>query len=499
MDEKHHPETDTRNRIKGQTRAPVQSRSKARLRLNAQARPDTPGSKADLDGTDVQNHPEPLLRCITVLSLEQAIALPYCTWRLALEGARVIRVEPLWGDPNRKVGPTVLSGDAWSNRGKGESKTASGMMGAHGTGRGEEHEAGRGVTPAAGRGTGPDDQEPVGEADEALTGYFMAVNTSKESITLNLGKPEGQRLLGELIVKLEVDVFASNQIPTNYAKLGIDYERLSGLRPELIWLGVSGFGPHRSEAAYDPMIQAYSGLSFTNGEPGSPPQKFGVSIADFEAANQAYTEVCKALWQRDRTGRGRRIDVSMLDCSLSLLALHISMESLGHHQEKSGNGHPIFAPVGVYQTADGHLCLATGNEAQWNALCDLPGFEALDRPEYATTNLRQTNKRALEAEVSACFARHPTALLMEWLNAGKVPAAPVHTIAQTLEVPDLARRLLGFHDPATGLTAALAPPPVAPDVPPRLTLPPRLGEQNNSIFGGLGYDVGKLREQGLIG
>ncbi len=392
--------------------------------------------------------PEPLLKGITVLSLEQAIALPYCTWRLALDGARVIRVEPLWGDPNRKVGPTVLEGE--------------------------------------------------GEGQD-LTGYFMAVNTSKESITLDLGKPEGRELLGELIVKLKVDVFASNQIPTNYEKLGIDHERLSGLRPELIWLGVSGFGPDRSEAAYDPMIQAYSGLSFTNGEPGSPPQKFGVSIADFEAANQAYTEVCKALWQRDRTGRGRRIDVSMLDCSLSLLALHIGMESLGHHQEKSGNGHPIFAPVGIYPTADGHLCLATGNEAQWKALCQLPGFEGLDRPEYATTNSRQANKERLEEEVEACFVKHPTDRLMEWLNAGKVPAAPVHTIAQTLEVPDLARRLLKFHDPQTGLGSAVAPPPVAPDVAPELTLPPRLGEQNEAIYGGLGYDVGELREKGIVG
>ena len=433
--------------------------------MNKEHRPDAGASskagvhaKADA-GTHVVDHadastlpsngspsPEPLLKGITVLSLEQAIALPYCTWRLALDGARVIRVEPRWGDPNRKVGPAVLE-----------------------------------------------------EKGEALTAYFMTVNTSKESITLDLSRPEGRKLLGELIVKLEVDVFASNQIPTNYEKLGLDFGRLSRLRPELIWLGVSGFGPGRSEAAYDPMIQAYSGLSFTNGEPGSPPQKFGVSIADFEAANQAYTEVCKALWQRDRTGRGRRIDVSMLDCSLSLLALHIGMESQGHHQEKSGNGHPIFAPVGIYPTADGHLCLATGNEAQWQALCALPGFEGLDRPEFASTNLRQTSKATLEREVAACFALHPTQQLMEWLNSGKVPAAPVHSIAQTLEVPDLARRLLSFHDPRTGLKATLAPPPVAPDVAPRLTLPPRHGQQNDDIFGQLGYDVEKLRRDGLIG
>jgi len=394
------------------------------------------------DDVDTENE-KGLLDGITVLSLEQAVALPYGTWRLALEGARVIRIEPLWGDPNRKVGPSV-PGAQW------------------------------------------------------LTGYFISTNTNKESITLDLNRSRGRELLGELISKLDVDVFACNQIPKNYAKLGIDHQRLSAIKPDLIWVGVSGFGPGRSEPAYDPMIQAYSGVSATNGEPDTPPQKFGVSIADLECANQVFTETIKALWQRDRTGKGARVDVTLLESCLSLLALHIGMESLGHHQEKAGNGHPIFAPVGVFPTLDGHICLAVGNDAQWQAFVKIPAFREFDRPEFVTNNLRQAGRRKLEADIGICFFAHGTDQLMDRLTASKVPAAPVHTIAQTLTIDDLSKRLLRLHDDRTGLEMALAPPPVLPTVMPELTLPPKLGEQNEKIYGRLGYDIAELREQGLV-
>ena len=173
------------------------------------------------------------LKGLTVLSVEQAVSLPYCTWRLAVDGASVIRVESLQGDPNRKVGKNILN-------------------------------------------------------EDLMNSYFLSVNSGKKSITLNLKTESGQQIIKDLIQKLDVDIFTNNQIPANCKKLGIDYEQIKAIKNDIIWVNVSGFGPERSEAAYDPMIQAYSGIMDTNGVPESEPLKFGISIADIEAANQAY-------------------------------------------------------------------------------------------------------------------------------------------------------------------------------------------------------------------
>jgi len=139
-----------------------------------------------------------------------------------------------------------------------------------------------------------------------------------------------------------------------------------------------------------------------------------------------------------------------------------------------------------------------GNDAQWQAFVKIPAFREFDRPEFVTNNLRQAGRRKLEADIGICFFAHGTDQLMDRLTASKVPAAPVHTIAQTLTIDDLSKRLLRLHDDRTGLEMALAPPPVLPTVMPELTLPPKLGEQNEKIYGRLGYDIAELREQGLV-
>jgi formyl-CoA transferase len=131
------------------------------------------------------------LKDVKVLSVEQAVALPYCTWRLAVEGADVVRIEPLWGDPNRNVGEKVIE-------------------------------------------------------EEGMNAYFMSVNSGKKGISLNLGTPQGQEILGKLIKELDVDIFTCNQLPANYKKLGIDYERIRSIKNDIIWVGLSGFGPDRS-------------------------------------------------------------------------------------------------------------------------------------------------------------------------------------------------------------------------------------------------------------
>jgi formyl-CoA transferase len=147
-----------------------------------------------------------LFKDLTVLSLEQATVLPYLTYRLAHDGMQVIRMEhPVYGDPNRMVGENVLG-------------------------------------------------------EERMNAYYLCINAGKKALTLNLADSEGQKIFQSLIQELEVDIFATNQLPRNYGKLGINYEALKGIKQDIIWLGVTGFGPESNEAAYDPILQARSGL-----------------------------------------------------------------------------------------------------------------------------------------------------------------------------------------------------------------------------------------------
>ncbi len=383
-----------------------------------------------------------LLRNLTVLCVEQAVSLPYCTWRLAVDGANVIRVESQIGDPNRKVGKKVLD-------------------------------------------------------EELMNSYFLSVNSGKKSITLNLRSDKGQEILLKLVEKLKVDVFATNQLPHNYEKLGISYEQIKEIKTDIIWVGVSGFGPERSEAAYDPMIQAYSGIMDTNGEAGSDPLKFGVSIADIEAANQAYSEIMKALLHREMTGEGSRIDISMLECCMSLLALHLPMAGLGIPMTKSGNAHPIFSPVGVYKTADGYVSIAVGNDAQWEAIVNCEGFGGLNKPDYKTNNQRKANEEQMNHELNQAMSRLKTEDVLSSFRAAKIPISQVSSVSDVLKDQYLKSKLLGVKDPRSGLDVVLAPPPVAvKEV--SLSFPPRFGEHNEEVYSQLGYDVGELREKKII-
>src|SRR5438094_466813 len=205
------------------------------------------------------------LEGLTVLALEQATTLPFLTYRLVCDGARVIRLEnPQRPDPNRFVGRDVLG-------------------------------------------------EP------AMRAYFLPNNCGKEAITLNLATAEGRALLPDLVRRLPVDVLATNQRPRSYAALGIDEPTLRAVRRDLIWLGISGFGPDHDEPAYDPVLQARAGFMALTGEADGPPTPFGAPMVDLGAAEHAYGEVMKALYRRAKTGEGARIDVAMFRSAVSWL------------------------------------------------------------------------------------------------------------------------------------------------------------------------------------
>ncbi|HEX3177899.1 MAG TPA: CoA transferase [Methylomirabilota bacterium] len=385
------------------------------------------------------------LEGLTVLSLEQATTLPFLTYRLACDGARVIRVEHRERpDPNRFVGRDLL-----------------------------------------------------GEPD--MRAYFLPNNCGKEAITLNLGEADGRALLRELVTRLSVDVFATNQRPRSYARLGIDAETLRAARPELVWLGISGFGPTHDEAAYDPILQARAGFMALTGEPDGPPTPFGLPMVDLGAAEHAYGEVMKALYRRARTGQGSRIDVSMFRSAVSWLVAPVLLEAAGEPVVRRGSRHQFFAPVGVHATRDGHVYVAVGNDAQWQALAALSAFAGIARPEYALNAGRIADVARLDAALASRFAALTTAQALALLREAGVPIAAVAALAAVtadpLVIPDLVR----VRDPRSGLTVVLPPPPTGASPP--LRFPPRLGEHNDVVYGALGYSAterAELRRRGVI-
>jgi formyl-CoA transferase len=387
------------------------------------------------------------LRGLTILSLEQATTLPYLTYRLACDGARVIRIEnPRHPDPNRFVGRQVLP-------------------------------------------------------EDSMRSYFLPNNCGKEAITLNLGEPEGRRILRELLTGLRVDVFACNQRPRSYARLGIDYETLRAAKPDLIWVGVSGFGPDHDEAAYDPILQARAGFMELTGAADGPPTVFGLPMVDLGAGEHGYSEIMKALYLRAVGGQGCRVDLSMFRSAVSWMLTPVMLAgSLHEAVGRRGNTHQFFAPVSVYATRDGYLYMAVGNDRQWAALAALPAFAGLARPDHATNAGRIADVAALNRVLGERFATLDTAEAVGLLQGAGIPASRVNTIAELLADPLVAASLLRVTDPRSGLTVLLPPPPVGR--PAALTFPPRLGEHNARVYGeALGYGPGQvqaLADAGII-
>ncbi len=391
---------------------------------------------------------------ITVLSLEQATVLPYLSYRLACDGCRVIRLEhPVYGDPNRLVG------------------------------------------------------SPFIEGEERLNSYFTAINAGKEAITLNLGDTEGRRILARLIREVNVDIFATNQLPRNYVKLGIDYQTLANIKPDIVWMGITGFGPDSNEAAYDPVLQARGGLMELTGEPGGPPQVVGIPLPDMGTSEHCYGQVMKALFVRASTGRGSRIDMSMLESTTSWLTVPIAMTcSFGRPVSRRGNTHEFFAPVSVYPTSDGHVYISVGNDRQFQQMASLPEFAALDRNDYRTNAGRIADVANLNRAISEITVSMPTQDLLALMNKIGVAISKIQTIGEVAKDQLVERCLMKSKDPVSGYELTLAPPPTSTDFIEEngrtLAFPPRFGEHNRKIFGGeLGIsdrELAALKTSGVI-
>jgi len=394
-----------------------------------------------------------IFKDMTILSLEQATTLPYLTYRLAQDGMNVIRVEhPVYGDPNRMIGENYLK-------------------------------------------------------EERMYSYYLCINAGKKAITLNLGEDKGRDIFKELMVKLKVDIFATNQLPRNYAKLGVDYDTLKEIKSDIIWLGITGFGPESNEAAYEPILQARSGLMDLTGEADGEPQQLGIPLADMGTSEHAYGLLMKALLKRERTRQGSRIDISMLESATSWLTVPIAMTAtFGKKVTRSGNTHKFFAPVSVFKTKNGYVYIAVGNDRQWKAMVNLPPFQSLDSEGYEKNLGRINDVANLNQSIAKIFATLTSEELIERFNEIRLPISKIKTVPEVLEDPLIQGELLKSRDAKSGIELTLAPPPfMTPFLKhsnKSLSFPPRFGEHNSELYCTvLDYsesDLTDFKEKGII-
>lgn len=394
-----------------------------------------------------------LFNDLTVLSLEQATVAPYLTYRLAQDGMNIIRIEhPVYGDPNRFIGSNVLD-------------------------------------------------------EDRMNSYFLCINSGKKALTLNLADPQGKDILYKLLRALDVDIFVTNQLPKNYEKLGIAYELMKEVKPDIIWLGLTGFGPDSNEGAYDPILQARAGLMELTGEADGDPQVTGIPLPDMGTSEHGYGLLMKALFKRAVSKEGTRIDLSMFESTVSWLTVPIALtKSFGANLSRRGNTHEFFSPVSVYKTSNGFVYLAVGNDRQWESMISQDMFKSLDQEIYKKNKGRIEDVVHLNKAINAITEKYTSEELIELFTSITVPISKIKNMGEVVDDPLVQKRILSSKDLVSGTEITLAPPPnMTPFLEEKgrkLSFPPRFGEQNKEIYGGiLGYDdaaLSEFREKGII-
>ena len=396
-----------------------------------------------------------VVRRRTVLSMEQALSLPYATMRFAQLGWRVIRIEStpsgdgLPGDPNRYIGAKV--------------------------------------------------------ADDDRRSYFIAPNVGKEAIAINLKDPQGQALLRKLIVELDVDVFCCNTVPKRYKQLGIDYESLSAVKPDLIWAGISAMGPEYPDApGYDPVIQAMAGHMELTGPADGPPTLSGVPLIDLKAGDEVYAGVMMALLERTETGKGSRIDVSMLQAAASWLITTLPLIDFDCDPSeitRCGNEHRKFIPTNVYPTADGFIYMAIGSDVQWRRLTEIPYFAPVANAERATNEGRVREREAIHRDMAQVTRQHTTAEIAADFRKATIPHAPIHDIPAVCDMPAVASHLTRTRMP-DGRVIRLQPQAVdLAESRGELSFPPKYSQHTRDVLaeaGCTGLDIEQLEQNGIV-
>lgn len=390
---------------------------------------------------------------IRVLDLTQALAGPYCTQLLADLGAEVIKIErPGTGDQSRGWGPPFVAGES---------------------------------------------------------SYFMGTNRNKRSLTLNLQDPEARDILHRLVEHADVLV---HNVPraASREKLGIDAATVRHINPRIIWTSITGFGlsgPEAEKPGYDVIAQAMAGTMALTGEPDGGPARFPSPMADITTGMYSAMGILSALYERERSGAGQDIDLSLLDAQTTWLSnIASAYLATATPPARRGNVHPNIAPYQPFRAADGWFILAAGTEGHWQRVVERLGAgDSLGSdPRFATNRDRVGNREALEAALEAHFSTRPVAFWIEAFEAIGVPCGPILSPEQTLEHPQLQARemIVGLEHPRAGTVRSLGNPIRLGRTPVSYRrAAPLLGADTEELLSSLGLDAARienLRKRGTI-
>lgn len=390
------------------------------------------------------------LKGIRVLDLTRVLAGPWATQMLADFGAEVIKIEkPGEGDDTRGWGPPFV-------------KNADGSDG-----------------------------------DAA---YFQSANRGKQSVCIDMAKPEGAQLIKDLATKS--DILVENFKVGGLKKYGLDYETLKAINPKLIYCSITGFGqtgPYANRAGYDFMIQGMAGVMSITGEPDGQPMKMGVAFSDVFAGLHAVIGIQAALFHRERTGLGQYIDISLLDSQVSVLANQALNYLVGGKvPQRLGNAHPNIVPYQTFETADGHIIMAVGNDRQYAEYCKIIGAPELAMEPYVTNRGRVENRNTLIPLLVPLMKQRNTDTWVEAFETAAVPCGPINTIDQVFANDQvLARGMqIGLTREDGVQVPGVANPIVFGETPLQYESPsPLLGADTvKTLSNLLGLDAGKLSQ-----
>lgn len=335
------------------------------------------------------------LKGLRVVELARILAGPWIGQTLADLGAEVIKVEAPEGDDTRRWGPPFL-----------------------------------------------DRPRPDG-GTEQVAAYFHAANRGKSSITCDFADADDLARLKDLIAT--ADVVVENFKVGGLKRFGLDYESLSAGNPRLVYASVTGFGqdgPRAGQPGYDFLIQGMCGIMDLTGEPDGEPQKVGVAWIDIFTGLYGVIGIQAALAERERSGKGQRVDLSLLDTGVAVLANQAMNQMIGGATPRRlGNAHPNIVPYQLFPAADGHVIIACGNDRQFAGLCRALGLEGLaDDPAYSTNPARVANRERLCPMIAEATARLPRAAIIAAMEAAGVPAGPINSVADALAEPQIEAR-----------------------------------------------------------
>ena len=399
-----------------------------------------------------------LLEEVVVVDLTTFVTGGFATMMLANQGAEVIKVErPGVGDDSRYSGPPFVDVEGYEGPGK----------------------------PAAEEGESP---------------YFWTVNYGKQSIELNLKTEAGLTALHDVVA--EADVVVENFRPGTAERLGVDYETLREHNDELVYCSISAFGetgPWSDRPGYDLLVQGLSGVMSVTGSPDAPPAKVGLPQTDLITAMWSAFGIVTALYDRERTGEGERVELGMLDAALPWLTKQAGKSFVGEETSRMGTKDPVLAPYQMYPTADGHLNVACGNQKLWEEFCAAIGREGLATDErFATNSARVNNMDALETELSEVLRTKTTDEWVDLLADERgLPVGPVFDVDEALDNEQVrARGVVDSIDhPAAGEIPVVEHPLNYDRADSGFeTAPPLLGEDTVRVLRAAGYDDDRIEE-----